>query len=170
MRQEENGFPANRQFYLVENGQKIFYSAEPTHQNIAEAKCIHSHNHTRIIYRTKCGLEIRRLIFILPQYKGLPLATEVQRVEIINHSDRERKLRLVYTGMFGNFNPMGQWEDVLYTNVIMQGRVLKNEDGSVMAVSPGYYPPYTHSDQRFHVMMVREDNSVSIPRSLHQLQ
>ncbi len=163
MRQEENGFPANRQFYLVENGQKIFYSAEPTHPNIAEAKCIHSRNHTRIIYRTKCGLEIRRLIFILPQYKGLPLATEVQRVEIVNHSGRERKLRLVYTGMFGNFNPMGQWEDVLYTNVIMQGRVLKNEDGSVMAVSPGYYPPYTHSDQRFHVMMVREDSSVSYP-------
>lgn len=163
LRQEENGFPANRQFYLVENDRKIFYSAEPTHPNIAEAKCIHSRNHTRIIYKTKCGLEIRRLIFLLPQYEGLPLATEVQRIEIINHSGKERKLRLVYTGMFGNFNPMGQWEDVLYTNIIMQGRVLKNEDGSIMAVGPDYYPPYTHSDQRFHVMMVREGDSVSYP-------
>ena len=163
MRQEENGFPANRQFYLTEDGQKIFYSAEPTHPNIAEAKCIHSRNHTRIIYKTKCGLEIRRLIFILPQYKGLPLATEAQRIEIVNNSGRERKLRLVYTGMFGNFNPMGQWEDVLYTNIIMQGRVLKNEDGSIMAIGPDYYPPYTHSDQRFHVMMVRGKDSVSYP-------
>jgi len=163
MRQEENGFPANRQFYLTEDGQKIFYSAEPTHPNIAEAKCIHSRNHTRIIYKTKCGLEIRRLIFILPQYKGLPLAAEAQRIEIVNNSGRERKLRLVYTGMFGNFNPMGQWEDVLYTNIIMQGRVLKNEDGSIMAIGPDYYPPYTHSDQRFHVMMVRGKDSVSYP-------
>lgn len=163
LRQEENGFPANRQFYLVENNQKIFYSAEPAHPNIAEAKCIHSRNHTKIIYKTRCGLEIRRLIFILPQYEGLPLATEVQRIEIINHSGRDRNLRLVYTGMFGNFNPMGQWEDVLYTNIIMQGRVLKNEDGSIMAVGPDYYPPYTHSDQRFHVMMVRNGDSVSYP-------
>ncbi|HPU21973.1 MAG TPA: glycosyl transferase [Thermoclostridium caenicola] len=163
MRQEENGFPANRQFYLAENNQKIFYSAEPAHPNILEAKCIHSRNHTRIIYKTKCGLEIRRLIFILPQYKGLPLATEVQRIEIVNHSGRDRNLRLVYTGMFGNFNPMGQWEDVLYTNVIMQGRVLRNEDGSIMAIGPDYYPPYTHSDQRYHVMMVRNGNSISYP-------
>lgn len=163
LRQEENGFPANRQFYLVEDNRKIFYSAEPNHANIAEAKCIHSRNHTRIIYKTKCGLEIHRLIFILPQYKGLPLAAEAQRIEIINRSGRDRKLRLVYTGMFGNFNPMGQWEDVLYTNIIMQGRVLKNEDGSVLAVGPDYYPPYTHGDQRFHVMMVREGSSVSYP-------
>ena len=163
MRQEENGFPANRQFYIIENNIKIFYSADPSDMNIESAKCIHARNHTRLVYRTKCGLEIRRLIFILPQYNGLPLATEAQRIEIINHSEKERKLRIVYTGMFGNYNPMGQWEDVLYTNVIMQSRVIKNEDGSVLAVGPDYYPPYCKADQRFHVMMVRNGCNVSYP-------
>ena len=40
MLQEENGFPANRQFYIVENGKQIFYSAD-VNTNIKEAKCIH---------------------------------------------------------------------------------------------------------------------------------
>jgi cellobiose phosphorylase len=161
MRQEENGFPANRQFYIIENNQKIFYSAEPTAANIESAKCIHGRNHTRIEYKTRCGLTIKRLIFILPQYQGLPLATEVQRIEITNNTDRERDLRIVYTGMFGNAQPMGQWEDVLYTNVIMQSRVLQNDDGSILAVGPDYYPPYTKGDQRFHTLMVREEDKVS---------
>ncbi len=161
MRQEENGFPANRQFYILENNQKIFYSAEPTAANIESSKCIHGRNHTRIEYKTRCGLTIKRLIFILPQYQGLPLATEVQRIEIINHKDDERNLRIVYTGMFGNAQPMGQWEDVLYTNVIMQSRVLQNDDGSILAVGPDYYPPYTQGDQRFHTLMVREEEKVA---------
>ena len=163
MRQEENGFPANRQFYVVENNRKIFYSADPTDANIETAKCIHARNHTRMIYKTKCGLEIRRLIFILPQHDGLPLAVEAQRIEVVNHSGKERKLRIVYTGMFGNFNPMAQWEDVLYTNIIMQSRIIKNEDGSVLAVGPDYYPPYCKSDQRFHVMMVRDGEKATYP-------
>jgi cellobiose phosphorylase len=164
MRQEENGFPANRQFYVVENNRKIFYSADPTDENIESAKCIHSRNHTRFIYKTKCGLEIRRLIFILPQYEGMPLAVEAQRIEIVNRSGAARKLRIVYTGMFGNYNPMAQWEDVLYTNIIMQSRILLNEDGSVLAIGPDYYPPYCKSDQRFHVMMVKSGERVIYPR------
>ena len=35
---------------------------------------------------TKCGLEIKRTIFILPQQKDMPNAVEAQRVEIVNHS------------------------------------------------------------------------------------
>ncbi len=164
MLQEENGFPANRQFYILEEGKKIFYSASPTDTNIEWAKCIHGRNHTRILYKTRCGLTIKRLIFILPQYQGLPLATEVQRIEISNESGKCRNLRIVYTGMFGNVSPMGQWEDVLYTNVIMQSRILQNDDGSILAVGPDYYPPYAKGDQRFHTLMVREDSTVSFAR------
>ena len=65
LRPEENGFPANRQFYLVENGRKIFYSASPNDSNIECVLCKHSQNYTEIIYNTSCGLEIKRLIFIL---------------------------------------------------------------------------------------------------------
>ncbi len=164
MRPEENGFPANRQFYIVENNSKIFYSADPGQSNIISAKCIHGRNHTRIIYKTKCGLTINRLIFILPQYNGLPLATEVQRIEIINNSDRERNLRIIYTGMFGNAQPMGQWEDVIYTNVIMQSRILKESDGSILAVGPDYYPSYTKGNQRFHSLLVRTGDKVTFPK------
>jgi hypothetical protein len=76
MRAEENGFPANRQFYLVENFKKIFYSADIKDSNIISQTCTHSQNHTVIEYKLKCGLEIKRTIFILPQFKNLPLATE----------------------------------------------------------------------------------------------
>ena len=51
-RPEENGSPANRQFYLMENNKKIFYSADPNHENILSAKCVHGKNHTRITYKT----------------------------------------------------------------------------------------------------------------------
>jgi len=86
MRQEENGFPANRQFYLFEDNRQLFYSAEPGEASIVSAECRHSQNHTIITYVTDCGLEIVRTIFILPQMDGLPLATEVQRISIRNTS------------------------------------------------------------------------------------
>lgn len=161
MRPEENGFPANRQFYIVENNLKIFYSADPNHNNILSAKCIHGRNHTKILYNTKCGLTIKRLIFILPQYENLPLATEVQRIEIINNSDRSRNLKLIYTGMFGNTKPMAQWEDVIYTNVIMQSRILQNKDGSILALGPDYYPEFAKGDQRFHSLIVHNNGYTS---------
>ncbi len=37
MRAEENGFPANRQFYIVENFKKIFYSADVNDNNVESA-------------------------------------------------------------------------------------------------------------------------------------
>ena len=40
---EENGEPANRQFYLVENGKQIFYSAN-VEENVTSAHCLHSQN------------------------------------------------------------------------------------------------------------------------------
>lgn len=160
-RPEENGSPANRQFYLMENNKKIFYSADPNHENILSAKCVHGKNHTRITYKTHCGLTITRLIFILPQYKGLPLATEVQRIEIINNSSSARNLRLVYTGMFGHSRPMAQWEDVIYSTIIMQSRIVQSEDGSILALSPDYYPEFAKVDQRFHSIIVHNNNKTS---------
>lgn len=163
MRQEENGFPANRQFYIVENSKKIFYTADPNDSNIESAECIHSQNCTIISYRTKCGLEIKRTIFILPQMEGLPLAVETQVVEITNTGPGERHLRLVYTGMFGSAAPHALQEDVLYSNVIMQTKLLKNEDGSIAAIGPDYYPLNAQEDMRFHTMMMHQGNRVSFP-------
>jgi cellobiose phosphorylase len=157
MRQEENGFPANRQFYLVENYKKIFYSAGTDRKNIVSAKCRHSQNYTEISYITSCGLNISRLIFILPQMEGLPAATEVQRIEIRNNGSRPRKLRIVYTGMFGSAVPGALFEDVLYSNIVMQSRILRDADGSIIAVSPDYCPEKGRKDLRFHSMMLHNN-------------
>ncbi|NLD50356.1 MAG: glycosyl transferase, partial [Clostridiaceae bacterium] len=160
MRQEENGFPANRQFYLVEGLKKIFYSADPNDANIESATCTHSQNHTIIEYSTKCGLYIKRTIFVLPQMDGMPLATEVQRIEIKNLGDRTRNIKLVYTGMFGPATPHAIFEDVVYTNVIMQSSILRNNDGSIMAIGPDYYPEPCREDFRFSSMLIRNGSSV----------
>lgn len=163
MRQEENGFPANRQFYLFEDGEQIFYSAEPGDDRIESAVCRHSQNSTVITYKTVCGLEITRTISILPQHEGEPLATELQRISIGNRSGRERTVRLVYTGMFGSAAPGALFEDVLYSNVIMQGGVLRSEDGAVAAISPDYYPEAGRRDLRFHTMIVHGPSGTELP-------
>ncbi|ASA23664.1 GH36-type glycosyl hydrolase domain-containing protein [Paenibacillus donghaensis] len=156
MRQEENGFPANRQFYLFENNRQLFYSAEPEEAAIVSAECRHSQNQTVITYVTACGLEIIRTIFILPQQEGLPLATEVQRITIRNTGAAARSLRLVYTGMFGSAAPGALFEDVLYSNVILQGGVLRDKNGALAAVSPDYYPENGRKDLRFHTMLLHQ--------------
>lgn len=119
---EENGEPANRQFYLVEDGKQIFYSAD-VHENVASATCRHSQNRSVITYRTECGLEIIRTIFILPQQPGMPNAVEAQRVEIINHTDKARKLKIVMTGVFGITGPITIANDVVYANVVVESEV-----------------------------------------------
>ncbi|WP_216857145.1 GH36-type glycosyl hydrolase domain-containing protein [Paenibacillus tritici] len=164
MRQEENGFPANRQFYLFEDGEQIFYSADPGAEGIESAVCRHSQNATVITYRMSCGLEITRTIFIVPHSEGLPLATEMQRIEIVNHGEGDRRLRLVYTGMFGSAAPGALFEDVLYSNVIMQGGVLQDSTGAVAAVSPDYYPEGGRHDLRFHTMIVHGEDGPVLPR------
>ncbi|NTV89957.1 MAG: glycosyl transferase, partial [Clostridiales bacterium] len=156
-----NGFQANRQFYLTENGKIIFYSAEPS--NCKKAVCKHSQNYTEILYSTGDELEITRRIFILPQIQGLPLATEVQRISITNSGKSRRNLRLVYTGMFGSAAPHALFEDVLYSNVIMQTGILRNGDGTVSAIFPDYYPKEAREDLRFHTMMVEGGGQISFP-------
>lgn len=164
MLQEENGFPANRQFYLVEDGKQIFYSANPTDENIECGKCIHSQNHTKIIYKTKCGLEIERLIFLLPQEENMPIAVEAQQIKIKNNTDKLRDIKIVYTGMFGSAAPSALMEDVLYSNVIMQGKVLLDDEGAVMAISSDYYPMYTKGDFRFNTMITHKKEESVLPK------
>ncbi len=157
MLQEENGFPANRQFYIVENGKQIFYSAD-VNNNIKEAKCIHGQNYTKIIYITNCGLRIERLIFILPYEEGMPIATEVQNIKINNNSNKERNIKIIYTGMFGTAAPGALMEDVLYSNVIMQSRLVNDEKGNIKLYAPHYYPDYASTDVRFQSLIVNKDN------------
>lgn len=164
LRQEENGFPANRQFYLVEKGRKIFYSADPTDKNLKTAVCTHSQNKTVICYQTLCGLEIERTIFLLPQEEGLPLAVEAHNITIRNFGSHPRELKLVYTGMFGAAYPNAMQEDVLYTNIIMQSKLLRNDDGSIKAASVAYRPEGARADLRFHSMLVHHGDCVTFPR------
>jgi len=146
---EENGFPANRQFYLIENGRQIFYSANATEKNIKSATCRHSSNYTEIEYITECGLQIKRRIFILPQYEGLPIATEVQRITIANKSKSKRDIKIVMTGMLGSPKPEAFMEDVVYSAIIMEAGMIRDENGNLLAYIPHYYPEFCRKDIRF---------------------
>ena len=149
---EENGEPANRQFYLVEDGNQIFYSAD-VETNVVSALCLHSQNRTTITYQTACGLEIKRTIFLLPQEDGMPTAVEAQRVEIINHSDRERKLKIVMTGVFGIAVATGIANDVVYCNVVAESEVYYQE-GRPAALTLHHKPAECAGEKRFAVLLV----------------
>jgi cellobiose phosphorylase len=163
MRQEENGFPANRQFYLLEDGELIFYSRQPQAPAVESAWCRHAQNYTQITYKTHCGLEVTRTIMLLAQTPGLPIATEVQRIAVKNHGTKSRNLRLVYTGMFATLAPHALWEDVVYSNIIMQGGIIKNTDGAVLAVTPDYYPQNLRSDLLFHSTLTYAEAGARFP-------
>ncbi|MGE5618490.1 MAG: GH36-type glycosyl hydrolase domain-containing protein [Sphingomonadaceae bacterium] len=163
MRAEENGFPANRQFYLTEQGRQIFYSADPSDPNVEWARTTHAPNRTTIRYRTRCGLEITRTIFLLPHEEGLPLATEAHSIVVANCGATDRHLRIVVTGMFGAAQADALREDVLYTNLTLEGRVLLNQEGSIVAVSPHYHPFWAKEDVRFHSMVVHQGGHTTYP-------
>ena len=148
---EENGEPANRQFYLVEDGNQIFYSAD-VETNVTSALCLHSQNRTTITYQTACGLEIKRTIFLLPQEDGMPTAVEAQRVEIINRSDRERKLKIVMTGMFGIAVATGIANDVVYCNVVAESEVYYRE-GRPAALTLHHKPAECAGEKRFAALL-----------------
>jgi cellobiose phosphorylase len=146
IRPEENGNPFNRQFYLLENGKQIFYSADVTH-NVSKAFCTHYPGKTVIVYDLKDGLHIERTIALLEQKEGLPDATEIQSVSLT--SPEERHLQIVFTGTFGFSNPGCQEVDVIYQTVIHQSEALFNEKGDLVALSPNYYPCYFNKSPRF---------------------
>ncbi len=144
---EEAGEPVNRQFYIFENNRQIFYSAN-VHDNVKSAVCTHKPNHSVIEYETECGLKITRTIFILPQYEGLPDATEAQKVEIENLTGRERKIKIVMTGMFGVMPPDALSNDIIYVSIIHESGTLQ-KDGRVYALAPNMRPRYAKGRRRF---------------------
>lgn len=161
---EENGEPANRQFYLVENGRQIFYSADVT-RNVTQASCLHSQSRSIITYRTECGLEIKRTIFILPQEPGMPNAVEAQRVEITNLTDRPRTLKIVMTGMFGIAGPSTIANDVVYANVVVESEVFY--DGSQPAALTLHHKPKEEQNyKRFAALLCGGETMDSFCASL----
>ena len=163
LRQEENGFPANRQFYLTEDGQQVFYSGI-TGDDLVEAHSVHGPNATTITVLTRCGITVQRDIFLAAQEPGLPLACEIQQITLINQGSSPRNLRLVYTGMFGPSKPAALMEDVLYSTIILQAGMLRQLDGSVLALAPDYHPVQDRDDLRFQTLCVHRDGQRTFPR------
>ncbi|MBE6025025.1 MAG: glycosyl transferase [Cellulosilyticum sp.] len=163
---EENGFPANRQFYLVEDGKQIFYSADVLDVNVKKAECRHGQNYTEIEYETQCGLKIVRTIFLLPQYEGLPIATEVQRITLINTTSKTRNIKIVTTGMLATAAPGALMEDVVYSTVIMQAQLIKDEEDHLMGYVPYYYPEPASKDMRYTTMVAYEKGAKKYPTEI----
>ncbi|MBQ6478988.1 MAG: hypothetical protein IJI44_06435 [Erysipelotrichaceae bacterium] len=148
---DENGEPANRQFYLTENGKQIFYSLDINY-NVRSAYCCHSQNRTVITYETECGLRIIRTIFLLPQERNMPSAVEVQRIRIINLKDKARDLRIVATGMFGITDPGTLAGDIIYANVVVESE-LYYRNGRPVAMTAHHQPKECNSEKRFAMML-----------------
>ncbi len=165
---EENGEPANRQFYLVENGRQIFYSHD-VENNVRSAYCRHSRNHSVITYETECGLKIERTIFILPQEEGMPEAVELQRIAIENLSGKDRDLRIIATGMFGIAQPGTTSTDVVYANIVQESEVVF-DSGSPVAVALHAKPEEEKHMKRFALLLsngeTMDDFTMNLPSFL----
>lgn len=164
---EENGHPCNRQFYLVEDGKQIFYSAS-IDESIEKAYTTHSQNRTYIHYVLKCGLEVKRTIFIAKQYDDLPCALEIQTIEIKNNNNKSRKIDIVYTNMFGSSNPDTQKIDVIYSTLITETKVYRNQEGQVVAITPSYYPEYCRREIRFTSLRSEGEFSTSFASDINK--
>lgn len=148
---EENGDPANRQFYIFENGKQIFYSAN-VRENVRTAVCRHMRNRSVIKYETECGLRITRTIFILPQEDGMPEAVEAQIINIENLSKVERTLKVVASGCFGLCSPESTINDIIYASVTWEGGVIK-DGGTPVFVCPSPNPKYLAPQKRFATLI-----------------
>ena len=148
---EENGEPANRQFYLYERGQQIFWSSD-INNNVASGKCCHSQNRTVITYETEDGLRITRTIFILPQEERMPEAVEAQRVTITDLAGRNREIKLVATGVFGMQGIDTIATDVVYANLVAEGAVFRDE-GKPVAVALNSKPAEDRLKRRFAMIL-----------------
>lgn len=151
MNADEAGEPANRQFYITENNEQIFYSAD-VKTNVKSAVCTHKPNHSVIEYETECGLKITRTIFILPQYEGMADAVEVQSVKVENTTDKARTLRLVFTGVFGVMDSQSLATDIVYVNIIHESSAVR-DGGKVLAISPSMHPAYGRRHRRFAALI-----------------
>lgn len=149
---EENGEPANRQFYFVEDGRQIFYSAN-VHENVKKAFATESQNRTSIFYETDDGLSVKRTIFLLPQEYGMPGAVEAQRVEIKNNGERERILKIVMTGVFGIANPTTIANDDVYANIVQESEVTYI-DGKPYVLSLHAKPAEEQTKKKFALLLM----------------
>ncbi|MGI6108147.1 MAG: GH36-type glycosyl hydrolase domain-containing protein [Lachnospiraceae bacterium] len=147
----QNGEPANRQFYLVEDGKQIFYSA-CVDENVKTAQTVHSQNRTVITYETEDGLKITRTIFLLPQEEGMPNAVEAQRVAILNRSGRTRNLTIVFTGVFGITGPDTVANDDVYANIVCQSEIWY-ENGKARALALHSQPKEDAKGKRFALLL-----------------
>ena len=154
IRPEENGNPFNRQFYLLEDGKVIFYSGAAS-KDLKRGVARHGQNLTSITYVLNDGLRIERKIWLFAQKEGCPEALEIQEVRLV--SPKERKLEIVFTGMFGFSNPGCVQEDVIYQTVIQEGSLLLNEKNEIVAIAPHYYPEYMKDHMRFFGFRVEGD-------------
>ena len=160
---EENGFPANRQFYLVKDGRKIFYSGLAKAEGLKSVRTTHSQNRTVIEYELDNGLKVKRTIFILPAKEGLPLASEAQMIDITNDSGEDMDLRIVYTGMFGTDEVHALREDVIFSTVVAQSEVYFDEEDNFRAISFNPNPKWTKGNIRFHVAMLHKGDETIFP-------
>lgn len=146
----QNGEPANRQFYITENGKQVFWSGDL--EGVSSAKCTHSQSRTTIDYQTDDGLRIQRTIFLLPQQDGMPSAVEAQRVRVTNLSDHDRDLRIVMTGVFGIAGPETIANDVVYANIVQESEVC-NIDGVPTAITLYAKPAEERNKKRFALLL-----------------
>lgn len=150
---EENGFPANRQFYIVEAAKQVFYSAAPGKD--AAVRTRHAANRSIINCATADGLEIERTFFVVPSEAGLPLGIEAQIVSLKNMGKETRHLGVVMTGMFGYVHPGALTVDVIYTCVTVEPGVLSSgSDQSPMVVAPRYTAGWGADDRPFNITQV----------------
>lgn len=149
---EDAGEPANRQFYLYENGKKIFYSLD-VHHNVKSAHCVHSQNRTVITYETEDALRITRTIFLPMQQNGMPDALEIQHIEVENLGAEPRTLKIVLTGEFGIAAPETVANDVIYANVVHQSEVLYNEDGRPICLTLHHKPAEQQGEKKFAMLL-----------------
>ncbi|MBQ0010808.1 MAG: glycosyl transferase [Ruminococcus sp.] len=155
---EYNGEQVNRQFYLVENGRQIFYSAD-TGVNVKSAECRHLRNRTVITYETECGLRITRTLFILPYEDGMPEAVEAQTVRIENLTKKPRTVKIVFTGMFGLATPESTMNDIIYASVTWESSLIKR-DGKTVAVCPHPHPRYLKPNKRFALLLTDDGETL----------
>lgn len=157
---EENGFPANRQFHITENGKKIFYSGEAVSQNLENVTTVHSQNNTTISYKLKDGLEIKRTIFILPSCDKLPLAVEAQMIEITNTSASDRRLRVICEGMLGTSEVHALREDVIFTTVVAESEAYCDDStGEIRAFGFDPNPSWTKGNVRYATVLAHDDEA-----------
>lgn len=149
---EDAGEPVNRQFYLYEDGKKIFYSLD-VHTNVKSAHCIHSQNRTTITYETEDGLRITRTIFLAMQQQGMPDALEIQHIKIDNRGKLPRTLKIVLTGEFGIAAAETVANDVIYANVVHQSETLYDENGRPVCLTLHHKPADQQGEKKFALLL-----------------